>query len=271
MNRILAAALAAMLFGSPFTLEASDKYETVAKLNDCVVLLHGLARTYRSMSDIESALVQAGYRVANIDYESREAPIQTLALTAVSRGLGECASDGDGAIHFVTHSLGGILVRQFLTSRPIPRLGRVVMLAPPNQGSEVVDAWRTVPGFYWLNGPAGQQLGTDSDGIPRQLGPVTYPVGVIAGTRSINLILSLWLPNPDDGKVSVESTKVAGMSDFITVPVSHPFIANDTDVIRQVMQFLRSGKFDHGPKEKQLPRGSISTGECAHTDDSERC
>lgn len=201
------------------------------------------------MAKIEKALTKIGYRVANIDYLSRERRIEELAHSAVTRGVEQCKESGSGAgtqrIHFVTHSLGGMLVRYYLTQHDLPKLGRVVMLAPPNQGSEVVDGWRNVPGYFWINGPAGNQLGTDANGIAQQLGPVTYPVGIIAGTRTINLILSLWLPNPDDGKVSVESTKVEGMTDFITVPVPHPFISGNQHVIEQTIIFLTTGKFDH--------------------------
>lgn len=228
---------------------------------DCVILLHGLARTYRSMTKIEKTLRQIGYQVANIDYLSRERPIEELALSAVTRGIEQCEDSGSGAgnrkIHFVTHSLGGILVRVYLTQRELPQLGRVVMLAPPNQGSEVVDGWRNVPGYFWINGPAGKQLGTDANGITQQLGPVTYPVGIIAGTRSINLILSLWLPNPDDGKVSVESTKVEGMADFMTVPVAHPFISGNQHVIEQTVKFLATGKFDRVAGDRNRVEDSL--------------
>jgi len=157
---------------------------------DCVVLLHGLARTAKSMTNMAAGLETQGLTVANIDYPSREMPIQELAPWAVERGLRECRKHDPLTIHFVTHSLGGILVRYYLASSAIAELGRVVMLGPPNQGSEVVDVFADVPGYAWLNGPAGFQLGTGPDSVPRMLGPVTYPVGVIAGTESVNPILS---------------------------------------------------------------------------------
>jgi pimeloyl-ACP methyl ester carboxylesterase len=212
---------------------------------DCVILLHGLARTASSMRDMESALKAQGYDVANVDYPSRKFEIALLADLAIEQGISDCGARENRKIHFVTHSLGGILVRYYLTHHDMPNLGRVVMLAPPNQGSEVVDEFGGVPGFRLLNGPAGMELGTDSHSVPLSLGPVTYPVGVIAGTRSINLILSTALPNPDDGKVSLERTKVDGMADFVSFPVSHPFIMQDKNVIRQVIHFLESGTFIH--------------------------
>jgi len=211
--------------------------------HECVVLLHGLARTSNSMDDLEEALSASGYRVVNVGYPSREETIDRLAPMAVEEGVAGCDQPGVETIHFVTHSLGGILVRYYLAHQRIPRLGRVVMLAPPNQGSQVVDEWHDVPGYEWLNGPAGQQLGTGENSVPRALGPVDFPLGVIAGTRSINPLLSQSLPNPDDGKVSVENTKVVGMTDFIEMPYTHTFMMGAEPVIAQVQHFLRSGRF----------------------------
>jgi len=215
---------------------------------DCVVLLHGLARTANSMSDIEDAFRERGFEVVNVDYPSREKRVEDLSVQAIQSGLEGCSAGCDEKIHFVTHSMGGILVRYYLAGHTIQNLGRVVMLAPPNNGSEVVDNMGDVPAFGFVNGPAGLQLGTGPDGIPSQLGAVTYPVGIIAGTRTINPILSQYLPNPDDGKVSVESTKVEGMADFVSLPVSHPFIVRDKEAIRQAIAFIETGAFiDESP------------------------
>jgi len=212
---------------------------------ECVILLHGLARSAHSMSKVEEALREQGYAVANIDYPSREHPVEELAPEAVARGLEACREIHAQTIHFVTHSMGAILVRYYLARNAVPELGRIVMLGPPNQGSEVVDRFSKVPGFAAINGPAGSQLGTGPDSIPSTLGPVTYPVGVIAGTKSINWILSTALPNPDDGKVSVERTRVEGMADFMSVPASHPMIPRDAEAIRQTLAFIKSGEFAH--------------------------
>lgn len=210
---------------------------------ECVVLLHGLARTSTSMKPIEKVLAGDGYQVSNISYPSRRGTIEELAKETIDRGVEACGASEAATIHFVTHSMGGIIVRFYLENHDLPQLGRVVMLAPPNQGSEVVDNWQNVPGYGVINGPAGQQLGTDPDSIPRNLGPVSYPVGIIAGNRTMNLLLSLSLPNANDGKVSVESTKVEGMADFIEVPDTHTFIMRSDDVIQQVVHFLKHGRF----------------------------
>jgi pimeloyl-ACP methyl ester carboxylesterase len=207
----------------------------------CVVLLHGLARTSASMDSLAEAFADEGFDVVNVDYPSRQHPIEALAPIAVHKGLGGCPPES--TVHFVTHSLGGILVRYYLAERSLPRLGRVVMLAPPNQGSEVVDTLREMPGFRLLNGPAGDQLGTGADSLPRALGPVDFELGVIAGSSTFNLILSLYLPNPDDGKVSVASTRVDGMNDFIVLPYTHTFMMQAPEVARQAIAFIRHGEF----------------------------
>lgn len=212
---------------------------------ECVILLHGLARTSGSMAKLGDALKGNGYSVANIGYPSRQHPIESLAPEAIDRGLSVCRKHAPAKIHFVTHSLGGILVRYYLSRADIPELGRVVMLAPPNQGSEVADKFSGVPGYTTINGPAGHQLGTESGSVPNMLGPVTYPVGVIAGTKSINFILSTAFNEPNDGKVSVTRARVEGMADFIELPTSHPFIMRNPEAIRQTLKFLKNGGFAH--------------------------
>lgn len=208
----------------------------------CVVLLHGLARTDSSMKKLEVELQKENYKTVNVDYPSRDHVIEKLAEIAITPAIEQCSSQSE--INFVTHSLGGILVRQYLSDHTIPNLGRVVMLGPPNKGSEVVDKLKDVPGFHFINGDAGMQLGTGEMSVPNKLGPATFDVGIIAGTQSINLILSLIIPETDDGKVSVERTKLEGMNDHIEMDTTHPFMMKNKKVIAQVLHYLKNGEFE---------------------------
>lgn len=233
-------------FAGPFD-GYSDCYAS-----DHVILLHGLARTKRSMSKLETRLKTEGFRVSNVGYPSREKTVKVLAESVIPAAVEQCRRMGASRIHFVTHSLGGILVRYYLEHRSIPELGRVVMLSPPNGGSELVDTFKNNFFFKWLNGPAGQELGTDANSVPRTLGPVDFDVGIITGDRSVNFILSRIIPGDDDGKVSVENAQADGMKDFIVIHASHTFIMRNSRAINQVVAFLRSGHF-----EKKKPDQSV--------------
>lgn len=187
---------------------------------DTVVLLHGLGRGPASMAMLECSLRREGYRVLNIDYPSRRAPIAKLAERALGPVFGDGTRPSAERVHVVTHSLGGILVRQYLRDHGVPAtLGRVVMLAPPNGGSEIVDTLDGWGAYHRINGPAGLDLGTGPGAAPAALGalPPGAEAGVIAGDFSWNPLFSALIPGADDGKVAVARTHVPGERDHLTL------------------------------------------------------
>lgn len=212
---------------------------------EVVVLLHGLARTPGSMEKMAKALASDGYHTINHGYPSTTCELPDLASKSLAPVLASDEVTNAKAVHFVTHSMGGILVRQYMATHPKPdNLGRVVMLAPPNNGSEIVDKLGDHGWFKSIFGPGGCSLDTDHTHPPKQLGPVDYPVGVIAGDRVLNIITTFMIPGPDDGTVSIESSKLDGMSDHCVVHADHTFIMMKGKSIKLTLRFLKTGTFD---------------------------
>jgi len=240
-----------------------------------VVLLHGLNRTRCSMARLEAALAARGRRVVNLGYPSAAHGVKALAALLLDRLQRCCEADLARGLDFVTHSLGGILVRALAARVPALPIRRVVMLAPPNRGSELADVLRDSAAYRLLTGPVGQQLGTGADSVPNRLGAVDFELGIIdgrtslkqlgtgadsvpnrlgavdfelgiiAGRTSLNPLHSWLIPGPDDGTVAVARTRVDGMRDHVLVDASHSFIVYDPEAVRQALHFLDHGRFDH--------------------------
>lgn len=202
-----------------------------------VVLLHGLARTRRSLFGLAKELETDGHRTWSVTYPSRRMSIEALANELVVRIKREAPAD-----HYfgVTHSLGGIIVRYMRDA--LPWRG-VVMLAPPNRGSRLALALRDQPIYRWIYGPAGQDVTR-----PEKWPPPPDPFAVIAGTKGGSLGNPVsWVTrgarffppeSPNDGTLAVEETKLEGMRELALVEASHTFIMNHPEARARVREML---------------------------------
>ena len=233
-------ALLALVLAVAWPAQAAESPSPPAA--ECAFVLHGFGRGPRSMRSLAQRLSRAGYTVYNVDYPSMREDFPRL----VGRLAAEVDSEAPGCstVHFVGYSLGALLVRDYLGRHAVPKLGRVVMIGPPNHGSEIVDSL----GAGWLMrrllGPVASRLGTSKDSIPNQLGRPDFPLGVIAGDRIISPLGWLLLPRPHDGTVSVTSARLDGMTDFLLVHRSHTFMIDAREIADQTIAFLRQGRFD---------------------------
>lgn len=208
-----------------------------------LVLLHGLGRTRFSLWPVARAAMRRGYKVHNFGYPSRRAPIEQLAEDVGHRILALVANGQP--VDVVTHSMGGIVLRASVALGVVPAdaLRRVVMLAPPNQGSELADRLRDFRIYRFATGPAGQQIGTGDASLPRRLPPPPFELGIIAGRRSTNPPFARLLGEESDGKVTVASAQVDGMRELVVVDRAHTFIMWAPDVLTHVFTFLEHGRF----------------------------
>lgn len=236
--KILLCSLSALLVGCA-TPAAKLLYGASAQHSDeCVVLLHGLARSSRSMGKLEQAFQQAGLRTLNIDYPSTQFANAELLERFIRPSIKKHCSPELYQLHFVGHSMGGILSRLYIQQHRPPKLGKVATIASPHKGSELVDKLGWVPLFKWINGSAGYEMGVNADTLLDALPAPDYPVLAVVGTFSMNPLYSSMIPGDDDGKVSVDSATLDGAEAVFEVPYSHTFIMRRKKVIDRVVGFL---------------------------------
>lgn len=218
--------------------------------SECVVFLHGMGRSAFSMRSMDKYLSKQGYHTVNRSYPSTSYTIEQIAENIISKLIDECRVEAR-KIHFVTHSLGGIIIRYYLQSHSLPKGSRIVMLSPPNKGSEIADRLQDSGWYKWATGPSGQQLTTAPDSVPNQLKHIDYEVGIITGRRTLEPWFSQFIHGEDDGKVSVKRARLIEMADFLVVNHAHTFIMNSSLVKEQVSYFLQNGYFKR-PYEKKI-------------------
>jgi hypothetical protein len=209
-----------------------------------VIFLHGISRSFRSFIKMQQAVEAAGFATRNIGYPSRHKALSALA-DDIHPAITPFAEANEGCTHFVCHSMGGLLARVYLARYRPSRLGRVIMLGTPNGGSEIADRLKDRLAYRLYFGPAGQQLVTLRDATTEALLPaVDYPVGIIAGDRTLDPIASRFmLTGPNDGRVAVARTKLDGMADHVVIRASHALMIRNPVAVDQTIAFLRDGRF----------------------------
>lgn len=207
-------------------------------MQESVVLLHGILLTARSMRPLEKCLKKAGYRVLNLTYPSRHYELEELA-ERIHPAIAPFIASAEGPVHFIGHSMGGLLIRTYLDRYPTPKRGRVVMLGTPNHGSEVADFLRRNWLYRRLFGPAGQQLCTGSTYKPLGAGDA----GVIAGDFCWNPLSARMIGKPNDGQVSVASSRLDTPHEHVVLRAAHTLMPRNKRIHAQVLQFLKTGKF----------------------------
>ncbi len=213
--------------------------------SEYIILLHGMGRSKNSMKKVEKYFLRQGYNLLNIDYPSTKKSVEFLANTFLFNIISTHIDPSIKKIHFITHSLGGIIVRMYLQNHPIPDGSKIVMLAPPNHGSEVTDFLKNNIFYKYATGEAGQRLTTNNTSLPHQLAEIPYDVGIIAGNKTLEPWFSLLIDGENDGKVSTKSTQLKEMKDFIVVPHAHTFIMNFNEVHQQIHNFIKQSTFIH--------------------------
>ncbi|NBV05858.1 MAG: alpha/beta fold hydrolase [Proteobacteria bacterium] len=210
---------------------------------DYVMILHGIARSNKHMQKLATYLQKDGFDVINLSYPSTTHTIEDLT-EIINKEISQKTTK-DKRIHFIGYSMGGLMVRALIHKYNYKNLGRVVQLAPPNQGSEVADFVKNFWPYKKIFGPAGQQLITDQSALKHLFGEVNYELGIIAGNATIDPISSVIIPGENDGKVAVERTKLEGMKDHVVVSASHTFFPSNKEVQNQTLYFLKNGNFKH--------------------------
>ncbi len=213
---------------------------------ETVILLHGIGHTRWNMRHMEQALKDQGYNTLNITYPSCKMEIGNLARFVADILAQQSVWQNSRTVHFVTHSMGGLVTQRYLqdfrADIPGDKLGRVVMMAPPQKGSEVADLLQHLPPYKWVFGPAGQELTTKKRSTC-QIRPY-YELGIIAGDKGWPYFVAHFLfSGRHDGRVAVEKTKTSAMKSHITLPCTHGFISWDNATHAQVIHFLNKGNF----------------------------
>ena len=227
-------------------LDALKKIENIHPPSEHLVLLiHGILRSTGTFSELEKALIEAGFDAVAISYPSSRSTIEEHA-EGLARLLDR--QEGTETVSFVTHSMGGLVVRHLLSLNAAWKrrivVDRIVLIAPPNQGSAIARLLEDIPAYRLIYGEAGQQMTpAEASNIP----PIEHPFAIVAGGTGDGEGFNPLLPGDDDGTVGLAETRLEGTMDFLVVPEIHAMISNHQDTIQATINFLKHGKFDAAP------------------------
>ncbi|MGK0189380.1 MAG: triacylglycerol lipase [Verrucomicrobiales bacterium] len=218
-----------------------------ASSGDYVILVHGFSWAKPPLRTLGRNLHKEGFHTIEIHYPIRSISMLEVVQDYILPAVKEHCTDPERRIHFVGHSMGCIMIRKLLKEHAFDQLGRVVLLAAPNKGTEIADIFSKTPVIGKMLGEAVEQVGTEPESVPNQLGPVDYSPGIIMGTRSDFPIFPEIIPGDDDGVVRVDSGPVDGMAELITLPTTHIRMPSTRIACAQTSHFLRTGKFTSIP------------------------
>lgn len=213
--------------------------------NDYIVLIHGLMNSSRRMGKFEAYFSQKGFQVLNIDYPSNKYPIETLSDQYLKPVVEAIPLNPGQKVHFITHSMGGLLLRYYLSTHSFDQVGHVVMISPPNHGSEWADLLLKSKSARKVAGPAAFELRTRDNDFFKKLGPIQFKLGIIAGKKSYGKHADRYLPGEDDGMVTVKSMKLKGMLDFIVLNEHHRGLTWNQEAMLQSYAFIQNSRFHH--------------------------
>ena len=227
-----------------------------------VILVHGIIRSSKSFDPMKARLKQSGYQVFGFDYPSTRVDIPSSA-----KYLRRCVESLEGIeeINFVVHSMGGLVVRASLEEGHDPRMHRMVMLGVPNLGAHMANLMQKNFFYRTLYGPAGQQLVKDTEGLIARLPTPDFEFALISGARGTPNGYNPLVPGDDDGTVALESTKLPGACDLLTVNSMHSFMMNDAQVIDCTERFLQTGALRESGEKEPVPRPTAQTTSTAST------
>lgn len=208
--------------------------EIVVKKDATIVLLHGQGRTRLSMVVLGKRFRSAGYQTLNFPYNQTIRSLDEISGQLVEF-IGQKVKTSD--YHLIGHSLGNVIIRNAFRKDYPAGLGKIVMLAPPNQPAHLAKRLKKNLIYRLFTGDSGQKLSEEK--FYRDLPIPRVPFGVIAGDKGQSLTFS----EPNDGVVTVGSTKLEGMADWILLHHGHTFIMNCKDTFEHCVRFVESGRF----------------------------